>query len=245
MFTIKKTHDSEIKRLTARLYSAENNLAEEASENKELTETILRAIGEDGYRSIVLHNIQPTTNNVYDYSFKLPIIHKAKDEIKKLYPDGDIDMEVLTEQLLDFLVASSHNSINMYDKKVDILWHNFILDTEEYLSFCFKYFGKVIHHKPHSTEVVIVDNTVKEEARVLVDSVTEYRRRRNMAEYSFNHYDYYNNTLLYTLICSTYLEQDNSSIVEESSTSSYSSCISSFSSSFSSSSCSSCSSCSS
>lgn len=33
--------------------------------------------------------------------------------------------------------------------KIDEIWHNWILFTEDYINFCRKYFGRIIHHRPH------------------------------------------------------------------------------------------------
>jgi hypothetical protein len=33
-------------------------------------------------------------------------------------------------------------------RKLDEVWHDFILFTKDYQEFCIKYFGKMIHHKP-------------------------------------------------------------------------------------------------
>ncbi len=35
---------------------------------------------------------------------------------------------------------------------IDKMWHNFILFTKEYHSFCHEYFGRFIHHSPNSDE---------------------------------------------------------------------------------------------
>jgi hypothetical protein len=32
---------------------------------------------------------------------------------------------------------------------IDIMWHNFILFTREYHTFCNKYFGRYLHHAPN------------------------------------------------------------------------------------------------
>ncbi len=32
--------------------------------------------------------------------------------------------------------------------KIDEMWHNFILFTQDYQEFCFTYFGRFIHHRP-------------------------------------------------------------------------------------------------
>jgi hypothetical protein len=39
-------------------------------------------------------------------------------------------------------------SIGMMSEKVDALWHQFILFTHEYMSFCDTYLGRYLHHVP-------------------------------------------------------------------------------------------------
>jgi len=36
----------------------------------------------------------------------------------------------------------------MYSRRIDEVWHQFILFTHEYTSFCDRYFGALLHHYP-------------------------------------------------------------------------------------------------
>lgn len=60
------------------------------------------------------------------------------------------EMQTYVPELLSFLVLASEQPTPMLSNKVDTLWHQFILCTKDYLNFCYKYFGKFIHHTPKS-----------------------------------------------------------------------------------------------
>lgn len=41
---------------------------------------------------------------------------------------------------------------SMYEGMIDVdnMWHTFIIFTEDYTSFCKKYFGEYLHHRPNN-----------------------------------------------------------------------------------------------
>ena len=43
--------------------------------------------------------------------------------------------------------------ISMQSSKVDEVWHQFILDTQNYMDFCEEVFGEYLHHKPGTIPV--------------------------------------------------------------------------------------------
>jgi hypothetical protein len=51
--------------------------------------------------------------------------------------------------------------------EVDFAWHAFILDTEAYASFCQRYFGRFIHHRPGPSS-----------HRILIERMVTYTRLR-------------------------------------------------------------------
>lgn len=48
--------------------------------------------------------------------------------------------------------GAKHFSIPLFNEAlaVDLMWHTFLLYTEDYADFCQKYFGFFIHHRPRS-----------------------------------------------------------------------------------------------
>ena len=59
----------------------------------------------------------------------------------------------LHEQLESFLTHAVENNINLSpSEEIDIVWHNFILDTKEYARYCIMKFGKFIHHVPSEND---------------------------------------------------------------------------------------------
>ena len=62
-------------------------------------------------------------------------INEAFEELKKYF----------------WLGRYSHSigkSLPMYSKKIDAVWHQFILFSREYMAFCNHFFGEYIHHAP-------------------------------------------------------------------------------------------------
>jgi len=47
------------------------------------------------------------------------------------------------------IAANPHAKLGMPSKAVDTAWHEFILLTKNYATFCDKAFGKFLHHTPH------------------------------------------------------------------------------------------------
>ncbi len=77
------------------------------------------------------------------------------DMIKRCQKDHgytDEDMELLEKELRRFLylcvMPGSSDSVGMYSKHVDNLWHTFILYTHEYHVFSHLTQGSYIHHNP-------------------------------------------------------------------------------------------------
>jgi hypothetical protein len=45
-------------------------------------------------------------------------------------------------------------SWNMYSRRVDEVWHQFVLFTGQYIDFCHRYFGEYLHHNPSNAPEV-------------------------------------------------------------------------------------------
>ncbi len=51
--------------------------------------------------------------------------------------------------------------VAMINRKVDAIWHQFLLFTKEYHTFCEKYFGQYMHHTPADEEENNTENIGK------------------------------------------------------------------------------------
>jgi hypothetical protein len=75
--------------------------------------------------------------------------------IEKLVKDRIVDTadegEALFAEAKKFLILSyidTDVSWNMYSRRVDEAWHQFVLFTSQYVDFCHRYFGEYLHHSP-------------------------------------------------------------------------------------------------
>lgn len=57
-------------------------------------------------------------------------------------------LEVKRYLVAAHLVTPGGAECSMYSQLVDEAWHQFVLFTREYTSFCLRYFGRYIHHNP-------------------------------------------------------------------------------------------------
>lgn len=109
-----------------------------------------------------MNSIDEKNNNTDN--LKLLSDYKNKDVLfrfSKLYDIPEEDIEELFEETKKWLYAVSVNS-ELYKKGevdfiigvnddlliLDEMWHNFILFTRDYKSFCKEYFGRFINHQP-------------------------------------------------------------------------------------------------
>ena len=84
---------------------------------------------------------------------------------QKDHPDKAEHAEELFSDLLRFFWASKKHSVDRKTKTqdknldfvfimdeemrdIDQMWHVFLLYTQDYTDFCFKYFGEFLHHLP-------------------------------------------------------------------------------------------------
>jgi len=72
---------------------------------------------------------------------------------ERLKQDGTIEPYLIDEVVTEFkrymaLVALGYKGLAMISRKIDEVWHSFILFTFEYQHFCKQVFGKFIHHAP-------------------------------------------------------------------------------------------------
>lgn len=85
----------------------------------------------------------------FEYVYSYPMERIIK-QFARVY---DINLEEVCKIEMDlktFLLNSalSDKAQRMYFRQTADLWHFFILHTKEYHMFCFRCFGKFIHHHP-------------------------------------------------------------------------------------------------
>lgn len=78
--------------------------------------------------------------------------------IRKLQEDEGMsktEAEILFKDVLRFLILSARGGKKLLpSKRIDIAWHTFILFTEDYHNFCYKFFDRFLHHRPLSKEMI-------------------------------------------------------------------------------------------
>ncbi len=83
---------------------------------------------------------------------KHPLPPHLHDRLRELYPHLSASQVLQVERgLRQFFLASAmaHGRfVAMPSKVVDAMWHEFILHTRAYQSFCRKAFGRMLHHTP-------------------------------------------------------------------------------------------------
>lgn len=83
-----------------------------------------------------------------EYEFPRPVLAKFRQQYPAL---RDSDVAIVVQGLRQFFQIHRRTHplpIGMPSKAVDDLWHEFILDTRAYRSFCDTAFGHFFHHVP-------------------------------------------------------------------------------------------------
>lgn len=99
--------------------------------------------GKVNQSSITKRFKNPTLKRVLSYH-NSDVVEKMSKEYKISMDDA----ELLFQDLLKFLWLGSKFGRVTPPKLVDDGWHIFLLFTMEYQKFCYKYFGRFIHHQP-------------------------------------------------------------------------------------------------
>jgi hypothetical protein len=78
--------------------------------------------------------------------------------LKKGLFESDAEFDVVFQELKKylFICGKANMVVAMLDKRVDALWHEFILFTGEYRNFCRKNLGKFIDHRPNTSSTPTV-----------------------------------------------------------------------------------------
>jgi hypothetical protein len=85
------------------------------------------------------------------YSFPMGLFAKLQEQHPKL---SNRDCQLVSRALRQYFLAhlkSNRQFVSMPSQVVDSLWHEFILFTKDYQSFCDQAFGQFMHHSPAVT----------------------------------------------------------------------------------------------
>lgn len=109
---------------------------------------------------------RPQTNNppeivgrVMDYQFP-PLIHRLVEKMEWSQAEAGEVFEDMKRFLI--ICATRPDGPFAPTEKIDECWHHFILFTQEYASFCDRFFGRFLHHRPRYPEDGPGDGTIKE-----------------------------------------------------------------------------------
>jgi hypothetical protein len=116
-----------------------------------------------GIESDVLDPDITIAQNVIAYDYEWPVHHVIKEEevygynlnkvIARFRSDYDVEEKearLVELQLKEFLInyARKQRYIRLANQRCEQLWNTFTLHTREYYLFCFRCFGRMIHHEP-------------------------------------------------------------------------------------------------
>lgn len=86
---------------------------------------------------------------IIDYQFPKPML----DRVQSRLDCNDFHMNILQDALKDYLIARflflHKGPVTMPSVSVDELWHEFIIFTRDYHSFCSIVYGEYLHHDPY------------------------------------------------------------------------------------------------
>lgn len=95
--------------------------------------------------------------------------YEAPFLLEKLVKDRIVDEtgagQALFTEVKRYLVLTrlDHRDVawEMYSRRVDEVWHQFILFTREYSDFCDEYFGGFVHHRPSNAPAMSPDSSLR------------------------------------------------------------------------------------
>ena len=103
------------------------------------------------------------------YSFPPALREKVAEELPTL---GRIEVDRVLEGLRVWFLVCLHargKRVGMPSRAVDVAWHEFILLTREYTSFCEQAFGYYLHHSPASTLNEPLSGSLRRTLRIVDD----------------------------------------------------------------------------
>ncbi|HEX7724814.1 MAG TPA: hypothetical protein VF438_03720 [Candidatus Paceibacterota bacterium] len=83
---------------------------------------------------------------VASFQFR-PLIDRMIDKLGWSEEEATLGFEDVKRFL--YLCGVHRGRTFIPSQRIDEVWHNFILFTEEYQQFCYGHFGRFIHHRPH------------------------------------------------------------------------------------------------
>ncbi len=106
-----------------------------------------------------MHHSDPKKMEIIDrimgFQFD-PLVHRMVDK----YGWNEAEAHEAFEDLKRYLALCATNREGIVPSPtIDDFWHNFILFTEDYDSFCATYVGRFIHHRPRRREEVMTTST--------------------------------------------------------------------------------------
>jgi hypothetical protein len=107
-----------------------------------------------------MHGLNASTRERALDSYDLSFVHE------KLLSDGRFAAKDLVKIEHEFkrfmkLVLSEPGPLAMIDRRVDELWHHFILFTPQYQQFCEQVMGFFVHHQPRTSMTPVPERAIK------------------------------------------------------------------------------------
>jgi len=93
------------------------------------------------------------------YAYDMCFVHEKIQNDKILSID---ELPKIEEEFKKFftLVLQEESALAMIDKRVDELWHSFILFTPQYKEFCDNIMGFFVHHQPRTSFTPVPINSI-------------------------------------------------------------------------------------
>lgn len=109
-------------------------------------------------------------------AFKAPyLIDKLlKEQIVDTAEDGEALLaEVIRYFILDRCYPKKH--WEMMSRRIDEVWHQFVLFTHEYIAFCQRYFGSYVHHFPGNSPSAIPQDNRESRPASVASAMADFR----------------------------------------------------------------------
>jgi len=92
----------------------------------------------------------PTSHSLSELlAFRAPYLEERLVREKKVRTAEEVAR--LLDEVKKYIVLSRQmrdRSVPMLSRRIDEVWHQFILFSEEYKQFCHRFFGRFVHHNP-------------------------------------------------------------------------------------------------
>jgi hypothetical protein len=94
------------------------------------------------------------SNRAQPEQFQTVLAYEAPFLIEKLLKDRVVESAeegtAIFDEVKKYIMLTTSDDVNwqMYSLRVDEVWHQFILFTDEYIDFCERFFGGYVGHRP-------------------------------------------------------------------------------------------------